>query len=259
MAKTSKDWITEMDEIGDEYGLDDRSILEELMIVIGARGLGNAALAQVRKGIAEQEREPIIPRAKLDEPWVSNYPPLDQWLKRVGARCVHQMPVGYKERPEAYIEMWEARGRMFSLFVFAGRRGWDVFSGITTNDIRETLEDLEQRLGITTVEPPIDPKVRTEIPKVTDNNTPLSDEQQDTAIVAAKLRIAFDKAPTPTFEGCKVRGLCVLFCFRAYGQDAVYIAKVTGWTKTRIHFQTGPDHTYSLQASDIKKRIRVMP
>lgn len=83
-----------------------------------------------------------------DQPWVSNYPPLRDWLNKVGARCHGQLPVGNPAKPRAFIETWLAGQGVFIVEVRAEKMGWDLFTSLGANDIPLTLADAEERLRI---------------------------------------------------------------------------------------------------------------
>lgn len=82
-----------------------------------------------------------------NEPWVSNYPPLQKWLDEHEARCLWQIPYGGKSDPVAYVECWKfASGRLAILFVWSHGFGWEIYTPAGTNKVDETLADAEQRL-----------------------------------------------------------------------------------------------------------------
>jgi hypothetical protein len=82
------------------------------------------------------------------KPYVSNYPPLKQFLDKMEARCVEQLPIGNARTPVAYLEKWAApNGRTFVIEVRANRMGWEIYTGIDSGLIAETLTDAESRLS----------------------------------------------------------------------------------------------------------------
>jgi hypothetical protein len=90
-----------------------------------------------------------------DKPYVSNYPPLQAWLQKIGARCLQQTPVGsewhVKEYgfPAAYLETWQNKnGRVFLVEVRAMGSGWEIWTASGVNDTHATLADAEKRLGL---------------------------------------------------------------------------------------------------------------
>lgn len=90
---------------------------------------------------------------KNDKPWISNYPPLQEWLNKIEARCAEQIPVGGGRNPISYLEKWiTPSGRVFLVEVRAYNRGWDIFTASDSNMINETLTDAESRLAIGPVE-----------------------------------------------------------------------------------------------------------
>lgn len=85
-------------------------------------------------------------RAKTDEPWIDNYPPLAEWLKQREAVCEHQLPIGKPERPEAFVEVWTVRRARVVIIVRACRRGWDIYTQGDSNRIDVTLADADLRI-----------------------------------------------------------------------------------------------------------------
>ncbi len=81
------------------------------------------------------------------KPWVSNYPPLQEWLRKTDAVCHEQIPVGKARAPVAYLEKWVMpNGRAFILEIRANRMGWDIYTAAATGMVAETLEDADRRL-----------------------------------------------------------------------------------------------------------------
>lgn len=96
-----------------------------------------------------------IPVPDGDRPWTSNYPPLQEWLRKHGARCQWQVPYGnsgMRENgeavPAAYIECYTIGRGSVIVVVQAKKMGWDVYSALPTNSIPETLADAERRCGL---------------------------------------------------------------------------------------------------------------
>jgi hypothetical protein len=86
-------------------------------------------------------------RDPADEPFTSNYPPLDAWLREHGARCDWQIPYGPKSKSAAYLECWRCPGSApFVILVRADRAGWDVYTPCHSAKVDETLADLERRI-----------------------------------------------------------------------------------------------------------------
>lgn len=89
-----------------------------------------------------------------NKPWVSNYPPLQAWLKKHDARCLWQRPMQNDPQeesdwaPTAYIECWQIALRPFIIVVHANKGGWDLYTACESMKISETLEDAEKRLGL---------------------------------------------------------------------------------------------------------------
>lgn len=84
-------------------------------------------------------------REAADEPWISNYPPLDAWLKKHDARCMWQIPYGDPERPQAYVECWRVGRGSVVVVVRADNHGWDIYSNLNTNSVAESLDDAARR------------------------------------------------------------------------------------------------------------------
>jgi hypothetical protein len=85
----------------------------------------------------------------IDKPWVDNYPPLRDWLRKHEARCNWQLPLGNKSFPNAYVESWIApNGREFVVVVQANRLGWNIYTPEPSSEIVGTLADAERRLGL---------------------------------------------------------------------------------------------------------------
>lgn len=84
-----------------------------------------------------------------DQPWVSNYPPLDEWLRKIGARCMSQIRVGgTRTAPDRYVEFWFVLQRIFIVEVRSRKNGWNIYTDADTGKIDETFRDAEARLGI---------------------------------------------------------------------------------------------------------------
>jgi hypothetical protein len=82
------------------------------------------------------------------KPWVSNYPPLREWLDKVNATCIEQHPIGPLSKPIAYLERWLVRGRVIIVEVRSDLNGWNIYTAAETNKISDTLLDAEVRLGM---------------------------------------------------------------------------------------------------------------
>lgn len=76
-----------------------------------------------------------------DKPYISNYPPLDEWLKRHEARCAWQR---YDARMN--LEGWMIGTRLCIVMVHANGGGWDIFTPSPSLIVTETLRDAEERL-----------------------------------------------------------------------------------------------------------------
>jgi hypothetical protein len=83
-----------------------------------------------------------------DQPWVSNYPPLDEWLKENNAVCNWQLQRGErKSRPLVTVESWSINGYAFIIEVQSDRRGWNIYTSLPSNNITATLADALTRLS----------------------------------------------------------------------------------------------------------------
>lgn len=89
-------------------------------------------------------------------PYVSNYPPLQEWLDKHEARCMWQVPMQcehdrHGEPPTAYVELYEfPKTSRHAIVLIHGRKmGWDIFISSNDHQIKTTLEDAERRLGLT--------------------------------------------------------------------------------------------------------------
>jgi hypothetical protein len=108
-----------------------------------------------------KKKEDTVPKKKTDDtsnkPWLSNYPPLKEWLDKHDARCLWQAPQNPQPSdadsdwtPVAYVEGWRIRARQFILIVYANKGGWDIFTPADSQIIDASLLDAERRLGIFT-------------------------------------------------------------------------------------------------------------
>lgn len=83
------------------------------------------------------------------KPWISNYPPLEAWLRKIDAHCQDQIPVGNARKPVAYLEKWiTTTGRSFIVEVRANQMGWNIFTEGNYPDVASTLTDAGKRLGL---------------------------------------------------------------------------------------------------------------
>ena len=82
------------------------------------------------------------------KPWVANYPPLQEWLQKIHAQCLEQIPLGENPDLSGYVERWQANARTFLVIVRARRMGWDILTPCYSNEIAATLADAEKRLGL---------------------------------------------------------------------------------------------------------------
>jgi hypothetical protein len=87
--------------------------------------------------------------ADKDRPWVENYPPLHEWLKKQKAQRDWHLPYGDPERPAAMIEQWNfPNGNTATVIVHARQLGWDIRTSCKTDNIEGTLIDAEARLDL---------------------------------------------------------------------------------------------------------------
>ena len=97
-------------------------------------------------GVRKQARDGTHPNKGIDEPWVSNYPPLDAWLRLNNARCDWQVLLGKKPYHD-YIEQWRLPGSLpFVIRVMGRQHGWEIFTPSASNDIEKTLQDAMARI-----------------------------------------------------------------------------------------------------------------
>lgn len=83
------------------------------------------------------------------KPYVANYPPLDEWLKKHSGYCQWQIPLGDSSDPSAYVEAWMFPGGMIAiLVVHANQNGWDIYTPSGEPRIDATLADAAGRLGL---------------------------------------------------------------------------------------------------------------
>jgi len=82
---------------------------------------------------------------KSDEnkPWISNYPPLAEWLAKHEARCMWQKIDRYMS-----IEAWLIRDVIIIVQVHANKSGWDIFTPNQDPGLEATFTDAEKRCGI---------------------------------------------------------------------------------------------------------------
>jgi hypothetical protein len=99
--------------------------------------------------MAKTKQEQFMEKHK-DKPWVSNYPPLRDFLAKHEARCNWQLRLGGTEdEPGAYVECHVfPTGRVAIIVVHARRHGWEIYTSGPSNRIAESLEDAAARLEI---------------------------------------------------------------------------------------------------------------
>jgi len=84
-------------------------------------------------------------RSPEELPFVENYPALREWLTKHRARCMWQM---YEEERRS-VEGWLVNARLVVLVVYPRREGWEIFTGVSSLDIAESLAEAEKALGLT--------------------------------------------------------------------------------------------------------------
>lgn len=97
-------------------------------------------------------------RMTKNKPWVSNYPPLNDWLHQHNARCMWQIPSEPEPKgeedynpewtPNSYIECWSVGKSTVILIVRANQQGWDIYSALNSNSVKESLEDAAKRCEV---------------------------------------------------------------------------------------------------------------
>lgn len=73
----------------------------------------------------------------INQPWVSNYPPLAAWKKEHGA-------IGLKQTRMingAYLEHWVLNGHVLLVEVRPNQLGWEIYTALPSNDIQACLAD----------------------------------------------------------------------------------------------------------------------
>lgn len=93
-----------------------------------------------------------------NRPYVSNYPPLKEWLDKHEARCMWQIPMqcehSYRDDgrdyPTAYVECWvfPKTHKLAVITIHAERHGWEIYTPGDSPKVVETLADAEKRLGL---------------------------------------------------------------------------------------------------------------
>lgn len=79
-------------------------------------------------------------------PKLSDCLPLVEWLNKHNAKCLWQrLP---PTDGAATVEAWVVNGHVVLIVIYADRAGWDLYTGMSTNDIAETLADAERRVGL---------------------------------------------------------------------------------------------------------------
>lgn len=97
-----------------------------------------------------------------NKPYVSNYPPLRDWLHKHEAFCQWQLPLGPEDNPNAYVEMWQpSDGWPVVVIAHHNQFGWEIYTSHPTNDIEATLADADARIARRPPAPPPDPNVTT--------------------------------------------------------------------------------------------------
>lgn len=80
------------------------------------------------------------------KPYISNYPVLDEWLRKHGAFCQWQL---YDHRHERQsVEGWMFGSTLAIIVVHADGHGWDIFTPCSNTEVVATFDDAEKRLGL---------------------------------------------------------------------------------------------------------------
>lgn len=101
-----------------------------------------------------KKKKPTTETDNSNKPWVSNYPPLKQWLDEHNARCMWQVPSNPDRgddpdwAPGAYIECYLINMHPVVVVVRSNQMGWDIYTTASTPLIDATLMDAEARLGL---------------------------------------------------------------------------------------------------------------
>lgn len=85
----------------------------------------------------------MVNKVDTSKAYVSNYPALQNWLDKVGARAVHQLKMG-----TAFLEVYLINNRVCIVEVRANLHGWNIYTPCDMNDIATTLADADARLGV---------------------------------------------------------------------------------------------------------------
>lgn len=83
-----------------------------------------------------------------DRAWVTNYPPLHAWIKRIKARCLAQVPRG-DPLTGGYLETYVLpNGKIFLLIVTPFQGGWEIYTPLAAGDDETRIHNAEVRLGL---------------------------------------------------------------------------------------------------------------
>lgn len=82
-----------------------------------------------------------------NKPYVSNYPPLQNFLVKHGAHCMWQLQHGDEDEDygvRAYVEAWifPKTNRIAIIQIHANKMGWEIYTPANT------LADTAKRLGL---------------------------------------------------------------------------------------------------------------
>lgn len=83
-------------------------------------------------------------------PYLANYPPLADWLRKHGARCQWQATTDGRPASamNSMVEAWLLGDSMCVIVVHPDCLGWDIFTPGGNPNIGKTLADAEKRLGL---------------------------------------------------------------------------------------------------------------
>ena len=101
----------------------------------------------------------VRPEGDKAKPWMSNYPPLKEWIDKYQeqgkAQVMWQLPYPVKPHdaeydwtPNMYVEMWLINARPVLIIIHANGHGWEIYTSLDTVAIDATLLDVERRVKI---------------------------------------------------------------------------------------------------------------
>ena len=91
-------------------------------------------------------------RAEEDEPYTSNYPPLQTWLEEHKAQCMWEHHLWNDGQPTTCVAMYLfQKGAMALIITHSDKRGWKLMTSCGSNKVADTLADAEARMGLEAV------------------------------------------------------------------------------------------------------------